>query len=280
MSCDEFVLCMHLCDVVRSGEKLADVLPPELLPPTFRRLSQPTMVGDPLAAIMMTSASSVASQPSTSTANSSFDDAAIKPMSPVTFEDKRKENFDKGQAELDKRRRALADQARRDQEERERKEREEQERKEKIRLEQERRRQAEIEKQLAKQREIEMEKEEQRKRMLEQREAARKEMERQRQLEWQKQRLQELQQQKQKEQERLALLRANHQRLEVELLALVIIHRRQLIDSMKCLIIITLLVGCRTIESWTCRRRSWRRARAWPKPRARSTACARLATRR
>lgn len=57
--------------------------------------------------------------------------------------------------------------------------------------------------------------------MLEQREAARKEMERQRQLEWQKQRLQELQQQKQKEQERVALLRANHHRLETELNLLV-----------------------------------------------------------
>ncbi len=57
--------------------------------------------------------------------------------------------------------------------------------------------------------------------MLEQREAARKEMERQRQLEWQKQRLHELSQQKQKEQERVALLRANHQRLETELNLLV-----------------------------------------------------------
>lgn len=57
---------------------------------------------------------------------------------------------------MDKRRRALADQQRREHEERERKEREEQERKEKIREEQDRRRQAEYEKQIAKQREIEM----------------------------------------------------------------------------------------------------------------------------
>lgn len=42
-------------------------------------------------------------------------------------------------------------------------------------------------------------------------------MERQRQLEWQKQRLQELLQQRQKEQEKVALLRANHQRLQTEL---------------------------------------------------------------
>ena len=57
---------------------------------------------------------------------------------------------------MDKRRRALADQQRREHEERERKEREEQERKDKLREEQDRRRQAEYEKQIAKQREIEM----------------------------------------------------------------------------------------------------------------------------
>lgn len=48
----------------------------------------------------------------------------------VTFEDKRKENFDKGQVELEKRRKALLEVQRREQEERDRKEREEQERQE------------------------------------------------------------------------------------------------------------------------------------------------------
>ena len=197
---------MHLCDMAKVGDKIPDILPPELLPPTFRR---PSLTA---AAMAEAFGGSVTSPPPPG------DD--LKAMSPVTFEDKRKENFEKGQAELDKRRRALAEQQRREQAERERKEREEQERKEKIRQEQERRRLAELEKQMAKQREIEMEKEEQRRKLMEQREAARKEMERQRQLEWQKQRLQELQHQKQKEQEKLALLRANHQRLEVELLTL------------------------------------------------------------
>lgn len=143
-----------------------------------------------------------------------------KPMSPVSFEDKRKENFDKGQAELDKRRRALVEQQRREHEDRERREREEQERKEKIRQEQERRRLAELDKQLAKQRELEMEKEQQRREMLEQREAARKEMERQRQLEWQKRERQEWLAKKQKEEERLALLRINNQGLDAELMGL------------------------------------------------------------
>ena len=206
LSCDEFVLAMHLCDMAKVGDKIPDILPPELLPPTFRR---PSLTA---AAMAEAFGGSVTSPPPPGD--------YLKAMSPVTFEDKRKENFEKGQAELDKRRRALAEQQRREQAERERKEREEQERKEKIRQEQERRRLAELEKQMAKQREIEMEKEDQRRKLMEQREAARKEMERQRQLEWQKQRLQELQHQKQKEQEKLALLRANHQRLEVELLTL------------------------------------------------------------
>lgn len=49
----------------------------------------------------------------------------------ASFEDKRKENYDKGQAELERRRKALADMQKKEQEERERKEREEAEKREK-----------------------------------------------------------------------------------------------------------------------------------------------------
>lgn len=52
----------------------------------------------------------------------------------ATFEDKRKENFDKGQAELERRRRMLQEQQQREMEERQRKEREEMERLERMRL--------------------------------------------------------------------------------------------------------------------------------------------------
>lgn len=31
---------MHLCDMAKSGEKLSAALPPELIPPTFRRQRQ------------------------------------------------------------------------------------------------------------------------------------------------------------------------------------------------------------------------------------------------
>ena len=51
----------------------------------------------------------------------------------VTFEDKRKQNFDKGQAELEKRRQMLQDQMRREEEARQEKERKEHEKRERQR---------------------------------------------------------------------------------------------------------------------------------------------------
>jgi len=51
----------------------------------------------------------------------------------VTFEDRRKENFDKGQAELERRRQMLRDQQQRESEERLAQERAEMDRREKIR---------------------------------------------------------------------------------------------------------------------------------------------------
>ena len=177
LSCDEFVLAMHLCDIARAGEKLPDVLTQELIPPSFRRPSLPATSANILVSPKGGSTPEAIAQGSIVTSPTTSED--LKVTSPVSFEDKRKENFDKGkyqfemfcksiiflkrrlnphsgQAELDKRRKALAEQQRREQEERERKEREEMERREKLRLEQERRQQAEMEKKLAKQREIEM----------------------------------------------------------------------------------------------------------------------------
>lgn len=51
--------------------------------------------------------------------------------SPSTFEDKRRENFSKGQAELEKRRQSLVDQQKREEEEKKKKEKEEAEEREK-----------------------------------------------------------------------------------------------------------------------------------------------------
>ncbi|XP_069671614.1 intersectin-1 isoform X3 [Periplaneta americana] len=201
LSCEEFVLALHLCDMAKAGEKIPPALPADLIPPTFRRQRQGSLTG------------SVSGVPAEQADGK--DAAASLPT--VTFEDKRKENFEKGQAELERRRKALLEIQRKEQEERERKEKEEQEKRERIRQEQERRRQLEFEKQLQRQREVEQEREEQRRRAQEQREAARREMERQRQLEWEKQRCQELQQQRQREQEKVLRLKAKNQNLSIEL---------------------------------------------------------------
>uniref|UniRef100_A0A673BYQ2 Intersectin 1 (SH3 domain protein) n=1 Tax=Sphaeramia orbicularis TaxID=375764 RepID=A0A673BYQ2_9TELE len=143
-------------------------------------------------------------------------------FSTVTFEDKKRENFERGNLELEKRRQALQEQQRKEQERLAALEREEQERKERERLEQERRRQQELEKQLEKQRELERQREEERRKEIERREAAKRELERQRQLEWERQRRQELLTQRNREQESIVLLKARKKTLEFELEALVI----------------------------------------------------------
>lgn len=94
LSSDEFVLAMHLCDLVRTGEKLPDVLPQDLVPPSFRRPSLP-------AAVVTGSLTSPkgASTPESIGQGSvviSSPSEEMKVTSPVSFEDKRKENFDKG----------------------------------------------------------------------------------------------------------------------------------------------------------------------------------------
>lgn len=206
LSCEEFVLAMHLAESVKAGDALPGVLPADLIPPSHRRKRSTSIQ----------SSGSVSSH-ALGEVNLLGDFKEDKLLQQTTFEDKRRENFEKGQAELERRRLALLESQRKEQEERERKEREEQERKDRIRQEQERRRQLELEKQLAKQRELEQEKEEQRRKALEQREAARREMERQRQLEWEKQRRQELISQRQKEQEAVCHLKNLNKNLTFEL---------------------------------------------------------------
>ncbi|XP_044270711.1 intersectin-1 isoform X3 [Tribolium madens] len=200
LGCEEFVLAMHLCEQASLGNPPPAKLPSELIPPSFRR---------------GTRTASISSQGSAAP-----DQDPASTLLQTSFEDKRKENFEKGQAELERRRKALLDQQRKEAEERERKEREEMERKEKARQEAERKRMEELERQMREQQEQERLKEEERKRQAEQREAARREMERQRQLEWEKQRLQELQQQRQKEQENVLRLKAKSQSLTIELTSL------------------------------------------------------------
>ncbi|CAG0885438.1 unnamed protein product [Cyprideis torosa] len=137
-----------------------------------------------------------------------------------SFEDKRKENFDKGQEELEKRRRALEEIQKKEEEERQRKAREEEERRERERVEAEARRQEEIRKMQEKERERQAALEAERQRQIEAKEAARREQERLAQLEWEKQKKTELLQMKQTQQEKVVNLKAQNQKMSIELSSL------------------------------------------------------------
>lgn len=90
----------------------------------------------------------------------------------VSFEDKLKENFARGNAELEKRRQALEEAQRKERERREREEREALERREREAREQENRRRLEEERRLERKRELERQKEEERMRELERKEVS------------------------------------------------------------------------------------------------------------
>lgn len=90
----------------------------------------------------------------------------------VSFEDKLKENFARGSAELEKRRQALEDAQRKEKERREREEREAQERREREARELENRRKLEEERRLERMREMERQREEERVRELERKEVS------------------------------------------------------------------------------------------------------------
>ncbi|XP_055540623.1 intersectin-1 isoform X2 [Wyeomyia smithii] len=211
LGCEEFVLAMYLCDQALQGEKIAPTLPAELIPPSFRKAtSRHGSVGG-------SRHGSVSSQGGIPAHVVAVEADPLSGLPQSSFEDKRKENFDKGQAELERRRKALMDIQKKEQEERERKEREEQEKIRKAKMEAEMKKQQELEQELQRQRELEQEREEQRKRELEKKELARKEMEKQRQQEWEAQKISEMQLQRQREQENVLKLKAQNQSLGVEL---------------------------------------------------------------
>ncbi|XP_013359811.1 PREDICTED: intersectin-1 isoform X2 [Chinchilla lanigera] len=212
LTAEEFILAMHLIDVAMSGQPLPPVLPPEYIPPSFRRVRSGS-------GISVISSASVDQRLPEEPALEDEQQQLEKKL-PVTFEDKKRENFERGNLELEKRRQALLEQQRKEQERLAQLERAEQERKERERQEQERKRQLELEKQLEKQRELERQREEERRKEIERREAAKRELERQRQLEWERNRRQELLNQRNKEQEDIVVLKAKKKTLEFELEAL------------------------------------------------------------
>ncbi|KFD54408.1 hypothetical protein M513_04751 [Trichuris suis] len=179
LTCEEFCLAMSYIDSVKDGEKLPPVPLTDVA--TVGRLRHKSL-----------GSTSVDSAEGSTESVEEF-----KPRVAKTFEDKRRENFEKGQAELERRREQLLKMEQQEREERERKEREEQAKRERERMEAERRRQLELEKELARQREVQLRQGEEHRKMMEQREAARRELERQRLVEWEKMRLNELSLQRQ-----------------------------------------------------------------------------------
>ncbi|KAF3849769.1 hypothetical protein F7725_019488 [Dissostichus mawsoni] len=139
----------------------------------------------------------------------------------VSYEDRLKENFARGSAELEKRRLALEEEQRKERERRDREEREAHERREREAREQENRRRLEEERR----REMERQREEERLRELEDGgdhvcscfKAAKQEMERQRREEWERGKREELGMRKEGEQEEISRLRAKKKSLELEL---------------------------------------------------------------
>ena len=144
---EEFILAMHLCDMGQKGEPLPDPLPIQLVPPSLRRTWQSQQPGSGA-----TTPGSVTSNPGVPAAQMPMGMPQGMPglpagvpgmqgvpvipgmppgMTPASFEDKRRENWEAGQAELQKRRESLMEQQKKEKEAREKKEKEEKELREK-----------------------------------------------------------------------------------------------------------------------------------------------------
>ncbi|KAL4824949.1 hypothetical protein H8958_010425 [Nasalis larvatus] len=202
LKAEEFILAMHLTDMAKAGQPLPLTLPPELVPPSFRGGKQIDSINGTLPSYQK------------------IQEEEPQKKLPVTFEDKRKANYERGNMELEKRRQALMEQQQREAERKAQKEKEEWERKQRELQEQEWKKQLELEKRLEKQRELERQREEERRKEIERREAAKQELERQRRLEWERIRRQELLNQKNREQEEIVRLNSKKKSLHLELEAL------------------------------------------------------------
>ena len=210
---EEFILAMHLCDYAKTGSILPSVLPAELVPkPRSSSFNMPSSSLDSLLPASL--GAPIVSNPNPV-------DQAAAALIAKSFEDRRKENFEKGNAVLEAKRQMLREQSEREKREREEKDRIELEKKMKIKEEQERKRLADIEKQLERQRMMESQREEERKKALEQREAARQELLRQQRIEWERQKKTELENLKLKLQETLCVLKAKDKNLEYDMQTLV-----------------------------------------------------------
>ncbi|KAM7423893.1 hypothetical protein PAMA_000317 [Pampus argenteus] len=209
LKAEEFILAMHLVDMAKYGQPLPLTLPTEMVPP-----SQRGAVNGSSSSLYAALTDELDSEP------------PQKAKTNITFEDKFKANLERGNAELEKRRLALQEAERREQERRAQKAREEQERKEREAREAEEKRRKEEERRLERQRELERQKEEERQREIERKEAAQRELERQRKEEWERRKRGELQIKREQEQDDIIKLKAKKRSLEMELEAVGNKHRQ------------------------------------------------------
>jgi hypothetical protein len=232
LSLDEFIIAMHLCDYAKLGNTLPVALPAELNPTRSRGSSSASSTSTsaltaqlpmPLigAGFGQQPVVDVALNTSGGSGNDSSPPSLAKQQQqqkqPASFEDRLRENFEKGNAVLEAKRQALRDQEEREKRDREEKERAEQEKRQKIKDEQERRRMQELEKQMERQRLIDQQREEEHRKMIEQREKARNELIRQQRIEWERQKKTELETQRLKLQELLCTLKARDKNLEYDM---------------------------------------------------------------
>ncbi|TNN18632.1 Intersectin-1 [Schistosoma japonicum] len=163
LNCDEFCIAIFLIEKVLSGSQLPNTLPSGLLPSSQQRTTGHT-------------------SPSISVKQDDNESSENKSSS-LSFEDKRRENFRQGQAELDRRKQELAEKMRLDEEIRLENERLEKEKQQKLRMEKERQQAAEAEKQAEFSRQLEAQREQRRRQAVENRMRAAREAEKQRQVE-------------------------------------------------------------------------------------------------
>lgn len=112
---EEFILAMHLTNQVRTGQALPVQLPPELVPPSYRRQRSTSTTSAHSEASATSSvgggvapSSQVNDDRSSETVGSSMGQGSI--LNSNSFEDKRRENFEKGRAELERRRLKIIEQ--------------------------------------------------------------------------------------------------------------------------------------------------------------------------
>uniref|UniRef100_A0A1I7V4P3 Intersectin-1 n=1 Tax=Caenorhabditis tropicalis TaxID=1561998 RepID=A0A1I7V4P3_9PELO len=198
LSVDEYAISQFMIEMFKSGYALPKVTPPELV----------RMCG-------------ISSRSANNTPELEPDaEPPQKSPAPKTFEDKRQDNFSKGQAELERRRKILEEEEQRRRVEVEKKEKEEAAKRERERMEKERLAEAERQAELKRRKQLEDRKEEEERMRRLEMERRKEEEEKIKKVKMEKARIKQMQSQKQQENERLAQRQQREKTLQFQLQAL------------------------------------------------------------